>query len=527
VVVTVATVQRDGQPGATSVGQVPMERLHTIFDGMFDGVWLVGRDGRTTYANGAIAAMLGTTAAEMHGQLITEFLSEEFRETAEALIDAQREGDGERVDLRFLRSNGDDLWTLVAASPILTAEGTYVGSMLNVSDVTGKRAAQNQALQSQKLEAIGAFAAGISHDFNNLLTSIRGFAELASAEVPDDSPVRADLDQVIASADRARGITGKLLAFIHRQVLVPVPLDPAVVIGELLPILRPLLSEDIRVVLEAERGGPSILIDPVALEQILVNLAVNAHDAMPAGGTLTIRLDDVKAHGRQALGAVSSRPHSVRFRISDTGVGMDEPTLGRIFDPFFTTKDPDRGTGLGLSTVYGLVTQSGGSIHADSTPGAGSTFTILLPVVVGNVPVPDAAPVSAVDAAVGVVLMVEDWVSVREFARRVLAKAGHTLIVAGTADVALQRAADWPGTIDVLLTDVVMPGMHGPALAAKLLETRPNLAIVYMSGYTANALVGAPALGPKAIFLAKPFTAELLLDAVSEGLRVARASGAA
>jgi PAS domain S-box-containing protein len=501
-----------------------MERLRTIFDGMFDGVWLVGRDGRTTYANDAIAGMLGTIPAEMHARLITDFVSEEFRAVAEGLIDAQRESGGERVDLRFVRANGDDLWTLVAASPILTAEGAYVGSMLNVSDVTGKRAAQNQALQSQKLEAIGEFAAGISHDFNNILTSIRGFAELANHDLPEDSPVHADLNQIIASADRARGITSKLMAFIHRQVLVPVPIDPAVVISDLLPMLRPLLSEDVRIVVHAERDGPSILIDPVALEQILVNLAVNARDAMPLGGMLTIELETVAGHGRQALGADAPQAASVRFRISDTGSGMDEATVARAFDPFFTTKDLGKGTGLGLSTVYGLVKQSGGSINLESSPGVGTTFTIDVPVIeAGADQTPPRPAATPSEPAPGVVLLVEDWTSVREFARRVLTKAGHTLIVAGTADAALQMAADWTGSIDVLVTDVVMPGMHGPALAAKLLELRPTLAVVYMSGYTADSLAPSPGVGPMAAFLPKPFTAGQLARAAAVGIELARA----
>ena len=515
-----------GTAGQTSVGQVPMERLRTIFDGMFDGVWLIGGDGRTTYANDAVAGMLGVTPAEMQGRLITDFLSEEFRAVAQALLDEQRTSGGERVDLRFVRSNGDDLWTLVAASPILTAEGAYVGSMLNVSDVTGKRAAQNQALQSQKLEAIGEFAAGISHDFNNLLTSIRGFAELARVEVGDDSPAVGDLDQVIASADRARGITNKLLAFIHRQVLVPIRVDPARIITDLLPILRPLLSEGVEVTVHAQPGGPSILIDPVALEQILVNLAINAHDSMPAGGTLTIRLDHIKGHGRQALGADAPRSPSVRLRISDTGVGMDEATLARAFDPFFTTKDSGKGTGLGLSTVHGLVTQSGGEIHVESRPGAGTSFTILLPAVEGvTEQVASKSAATSGQPVVGVVLLVEDWASVRELTRRILTRAGHTVLVADDGDVALRVAADWAAPIDVLLTDVVMPGMRGPALAESLLKLRPEMSVIYMSGFAADALTEPKALGRNAAFLPKPFTADTLLAAVSAAMERARTGG--
>ncbi len=518
----------------TSVGQVPMERLRTIFDGMFDGVWLVGSDGSTTYANEAIAGMLGTTPDEMQGRLITDFLSQEFRAIAEALIHNQRRSTGERVDLRFLRANGDDLWTLVAASPITTAEGAYVGSMLNVSDVTGKRVAQNQALQNQKLEAIGGFAAGISHDFNNLLTAIRGFAELAAAGIPADSPARQDLGQVIESADMARRITGKLLAFTRHQVLTPIAVDAGQVISDILPILQPLLSDAIEVELDGTASGCWILVDPVALEQILVNLAVNARDAMPNGGRLRIEIDEIEARGREALGAHGTAPASVRIKVTDTGIGMDEATVARIFDPFFTTKDLGKGTGLGLSTAYGLISQMHGEIHVHSEPGTGSTFSIVLPRIEPT-PAQDAAFRPTGDtgdfqlrvAQPGVVLMVEDNSSVREFARRVLAGAGHRALTAPDATAALDTARQWSGDIDVLLTDIVMPGLRGPALAAKVRELRPDIGVIFMSGYAAEALPGMEGRALVGTFLSKPFTAATLLDCVARAIAGRRTSAQA
>ena len=434
-------------PVHTSVGQVPMERLRTIFDGMFDGVWLIGSDSRTTYVNEAMAGLLGTTTGAMHGHPITEYVSEEYQATAEAMIGRQPMSRSERVDVRFLRADGGDLWTLVAASPIVNADGSYVGSMLNVSDVTGKRAAQNQALQNQKLEAIGAFAAGISHDFNNLLTSIRGYTELAHAELPEGE-IRADLDQVIASADRAQAITSRLLAFTRGQALQPIVVDPGRVLLDMLPMLRSLLSEDVEVILDVEPGRTWVRIDPVALDQVLVNLAVNAEDAMQGGGTLTISMDEVEAEPPESLGGGEAHGPAVRIRIADSGAGMDETTLTRLFDPFFTTKDLGKGTGLGLSTVYGLIGQSGGTIKVESVIDEGTAFTILLPkVAVGSArqPEPDA---QLPDVGIGVVLMVEDEPGVREFARRVLDRAGHTLLIAGTGDEALSVAAEWQESID-------------------------------------------------------------------------------
>jgi two-component system, cell cycle sensor histidine kinase and response regulator CckA len=505
----------------TSVGQVPMERLRTIFDGMFDGVWLIGSDSRTTYVNEAMAGLLGTTPDAMHGHPITEYLSEEFQATAEEMIGRQSVSVAERVDMRFLRADGADLWTLVAASPIVNADGSYVGSMLNVSDVTGKRAAQNQAMQNQKLEAIGAFAAGISHDFNNLLTSIRGYTELAHAELPEGG-IRADLDQVIASADRAQAITGRLLAFTRGQALQPVVVDPGRILLDMLPMLRSLLSDDIDVVLDVEPGKFWIRIDPVALDQVLVNLAVNAEDAMHNGGTLTISMDELEGRPQEALGGGEARKPSVRIRISDSGAGMDEATLARLFDPFFTTKDLGKGTGLGLSTVYGLVRQSGGTIQVESSVAVGSTFTILLPKVAARFEKPPPRAEHEAELGIGIVLMVEDEPSVREFARRVLDRAGHTLLTAANGEEALHIAQGWQGDIDVLLTDIVMPGMHGQVLAARLLKVRPDLRVIFMSGYAEDSVPVLDRLATPAAFLAKPFSSMTLTDAVARQIAEAR-----
>ena len=498
-----------------------MERLRTIFDGMFDGVWLIGSDSRTTYVNEAMAGLLGTTPDAMHGHPITEYLSEEFQATAEAMIGRQPVSRAERVDMRFLRADGADLWTLVAASPIVNADGSYVGSMLNVSDVTGKRAAQNQAMQNQKLEAIGAFAAGISHDFNNLLTSIRGYTELAHAELPEGA-IRADLDQVIASANRAQAIIGRLLAFTRGHALQPIVVDPGRVLLDMLPMLRSLLSEDIDIVLDVEPGQYWIRIDPVALDQVLVNLAVNADDAMRNGGTLTIAMDEVAGQPQEALGGGEARKPSVRIRITDSGAGMDDATLARLFDPFFTTKDLGKGTGLGLSTVYGLIRQSGGSINVVSAVGEGSTFTILLPKGAERFNKQPVRNAQQPEAGVGIVLMVEDEPSVREFARRVLDRAGHTLLAAANGEEALHLAKSWEGSIDVLLTDIVMPGMSGQVLATRLLKVRPDLRVIFMSGYAEDSIRPLGRLATPATFLAKPFSSMTLAEAVAREITEAR-----
>jgi len=505
----------DSRSTNTSIGHVPMDRLGKIFDGMFDGVWLVGADGRTTYANGSMAELLGSTPALMSGRRVTDFLDQESWAAVDGFLDRQHSSSGERIELRLRRTDGSDLYGLVAGSPIITQDGTFAGVVLNFSDVTRKRRVDAHIAQSQRLEAIGEFAGAISHDFNNLLTAIRGFAELVRSGLPADDTLRNDIDQVILSADRASGITRKLLAFTRRQVLEPVVLDPAQVIGDLVTMLRPMLGEGIDVILHVQPRHSWVHVDPVQLEQVLVNLAVNARDAMPGGGTLTIELEDVEVPPVEAPALDLPRGAYVRILIRDTGVGMDEPTIERIFDPFFTTKKADKGTGLGLATVYGILAQSGGQISAESVPGYGSTFSIFLPQAAAPVLPSIRAPANEAEAhGAGVVLLVEDEPAVREFARRALVRAGYTVLGAASGEEAIRESEAWPGWIDVLLTDVVMSGMHGPAVVERVRERRPAIGVLYTSGYAQDAVGQGGELGAYGAFLPKPFSADALVRAV-------------
>jgi len=318
----------------------------------------------------------------------------------------------------------------VAGSPITTDEGLFVGTMLNVSDVTGKRSMDAQVVQTQRLEAIGQFAGGIVHDFNNLLTAIQGYAELARAALPEGDPIRGDLDQVLASAGRASAITRKLLAFTHRQVLVPVDIDPAQVIADLIPMLKPLMGDDIDIAVEVEAEHGWIRVDPTQLEQVMINLAVNAHDAMPTGGTMTVAVHDLGSIDPDRPDPDLSAGPFVRISVTDTGIGMDEATRARIFDPFYTTKGPGKGTGLGLSTAFDIVAQSGGQIQVETAPGRGSTFHVDLPRL-GTAVLPALLrPSEGTPHRSGVVLVVEDDPAVREFARRSLEASGYTVLAA-------------------------------------------------------------------------------------------------
>ena len=503
-----------GRPG-TSVGQVPMDRLRGIFEGMFDGVWLVGPDGRTTYANGAMAALLASSPLEMRDRSIQEYVDEAIWPQVDAFLLRQRSVTGERIEVPLRRADGGELLGLIAGSPITTLDGVFAGTMLNVSDVTGKQTFEAQRAQTQRLEAIGEFAGAIAHDFNNLLTAIRGHAELARSDLPEDDPTRIDLDQVILNADRASGITRKLLAFTRRQVLEPIVLDPAQVVADLVPMLQPMLGKDIDLVINVDRGSGWIRVDPVQLEQVIVNLAVNARDAMEGGGTLTLAVQNLKPTDVDKPDATSERRPFVRIKVTDTGMGMSEHTISRIFDPFFTTKPSGKGTGLGLATVFGIVAQSGGKIDVDSTLGAGTTLTLDFPRVnPPGTPGPGRSQPAPVTGESGVILLAEDEPAVRDFTKRALERAGYTVLTAGTGDEALRVSREWQDRIDVLVTDVVMPGMHGPELAYRLRLERPEIGLLYVSGYAEDAVAGGGEFATPGGFLPKPFTSDALARAV-------------
>ena len=509
---------RDHPVSKTSVGQVPMDRLRSIFDGMFDGVWLVASIGRTTYTNAAMAGLLGYTPGDMHGRLITDFLDEPLWIDVKGFLARQRKHAGERMELRLRRADGSDLFAIVAGSPIMTDEGVFVGTMLNVSDVTGKRSMDAQLVQTQRLEAIGQFAGGIVHDFNNLLTSIQGFAELARAALPAGDPIHEDLDQVLASAGRASAITRKLLAFTHRQLLVPVDIDPAQVIADLVPMLKPLMGDDVAIVVDVEAEHGWVRVDPTQLEQVMINLAVNARDAMPAGGTMSVAVHDLGSIDPDRPDPDLTAGPFVRISVADTGIGMDEATKARIFDPFYTTKGPGKGTGLGLSTAFDIVAQSGGQIQVETAPGKGSTFYVDLPRL-GTAVLPAVPPPSErAPRRSGVVLVVEDDPAVREFARRSLESSGYTVLVAAGSDEALQASEDRGEMIDVLLTDVIMPGVHGPELAARIQARWPGMGVVFMSGYAEVDLDRSPDLSVAGEILPKPFNLEALSRAVARAV---------
>jgi nitrogen-specific signal transduction histidine kinase/ActR/RegA family two-component response regulator len=395
-----------------------------------------------------------------------------------------------------------------------------------VVDITERKKLEQQLRQAQKVEAIGQLAGGIAHDFNNLLGIIIGYSEIFEERLGLDDPLRPKAEQIKKAGRRAASLTRQLLAFSRQQALEPRVLDLNAVIADTLKMLRRLIDENVELVAVTEPALGRVSADQGQIEQIIMNLTVNARDAMPRGGNLTIstgnaEMDD--AFVRLHPGAI---PGSyVVLSVSDTGCGMDLETQTHIFEPFFTTKGEGKGTGLGLATVYGVVKQSGGYISVESEPGKGSTFRIYLP----RIEEPVAAT-SCVDGggekAYGceTVLLVEDAHALRELARELLEAGGYTVLEAANGADAISLAEKHPGPIHLLLSDVVMPGMNGPELAGKIIGARPDTKVLYMSGYTGDALPVQELLNSGAALLHKPFTGLSLATKVREVLAAAKPS---
>jgi signal transduction histidine kinase/ActR/RegA family two-component response regulator len=390
--------------------------------------------------------------------------------------------------------------------------------LLHAEDVTARRQAEEQLQQSQKLEAIGRLAGGIAHDFNNLLSIIISYTDFAIEALRHSNPVRDDLLEVRKAAKRAAELTRQLLAFSRKQVLEPRVLDINEVVAGLEGMLRRLLGEDIEIVFRPAPGLGSVLADSGQIAQVLLNLAVNARDVMPAGGRLLLETANVTLDEAYAARRAAVEPgRYVLFSVSDTGCGMEPRVLERIFEPFFTTKEQGKGTGLGLSTVYGIVKQSGGNIWAYSEPGLGTTFKIYLPRVAGPASAGSLPPQPAtVISGTETVLLVEDEEAMRKLAERILLRAGYLVLAAADGEEALALAGDRSDRIHLLLTDVVMPRMSGKDLAGRLVAARPGLKVLYMSGYSGEMILHHGVLETDRRFIGKPFSAPELLRKVRE-----------
>jgi CheY-like chemotaxis protein len=385
---------------------------------------------------------------------------------------------------------------------------------------------EQQFRQAQKMEAVGRLAGGVAHDFNNLLTVISGNADLLLEDLAPEDPHRRDVEEMRKAAESAASLTRQLLAFSRQQVLKPRVLDVNAVLAGAEKLLKRLIGEEIQLVALLGSDLGRVKADPGQLEQVVMNLAVNARDAMPNGGKLTLETANVDLDDTYLQGHPVAKPGPyVMLAVSDTGVGMDEHTKARIFEPFFTTKETGKGTGLGLATVYGIVKQSQGFIWVYSEPQHGTTFKIYLPRVDQPAErVQDVVPAGESLQGTETILIVEDTAGVRAAAGTVLKRRGYTVLEAPDGAAALRRAAEHRGPIALLLTDVVMPGMSGRDLARQLGAVRPDLRVLFMSGYTDDAIVRHGVLEPGVMYLQKPFTPDSLGRKVREALDSPRGS---
>jgi signal transduction histidine kinase len=389
-------------------------------------------------------------------------------------------------------------------------------AMAEVQSTRVREALENQLQQSQKLEAIGRLAGGIAHDFNNLLTAIRGFADLVANDLPPTHSAQADIDQILQAADRATKLTSQLLTFGRHQIISPEIVDLAPRVAALTPMLRCLIGEQITLEVRTGAEPVCVAIDPGHLGQILVNLVLNARDAMPGGGTIVVETAAAELFSVAAAAEIDVEPGPyAMLTVSDAGVGMDQDTLARIFEPFFTTKAPGAGTGLGLATVYGHVRQGHGSIRVRSEPGKGTSIAVYLPRVPADTCVGETEHASAPARSGGeTILVAEDEESVRAVACRILRGAGYVVLEASNADSALEIARAHGQPLDLLFTDIVMPGGNGLDLAERMVTDQPLLHVLYASGYADSEAIGKRALARGWQYLAKPYSASDLLREV-------------
>jgi PAS domain S-box-containing protein len=500
-----------------------------------DAMVVVDQHGDIVLLNLQAEKQFGYRRDELVGQPVTtiipvgfaeRLISDDLRSAADAL--AQQIGTG--IELSGQRRDGSEFPIEIMLSPLESAEGILVTAAIR--NISARRDAEAQLLQAQKVESIGRLAGAIAHDFNNMLFVINGRAEMLEQDLAPERRADLDVDVTVRNVQtiretglRAAALTAQLLAFSRQQVISPRPIDPNAAIGALYPMVRDLIGENTQLVVRLDDAAGYVRADPGQLDQILVNLVVNARDAMPVGGTVTIETGNVVVDTPRTAEPFHLPPGPyVQIAVSDTGIGMDRATRERIFEPLFTTKEPGKGTGLGLATAHGIVDRAGGRIWVDSAPGVGSKFTICLPRVEPLRPTGEVDVQPTVARRTGTILVVEDQAAVRDTTTQMLARSGYrvTAVTGGADALALLGRLEEP--VDVLVTDVVMANMSGIILAATVMDRFPEVGVVLMSGYTPETLDLERVTDRGAVFLPKPVTSHQLVDAVGRA-RAARRPG--
>jgi PAS domain S-box-containing protein len=493
------------------------QQFHSMFEHAAVGITQVDMDGAYIRVNPAMCEMLGYSEAELLSKTSESITHPLDWESERALLESMLSGgrDFYEVEKRYLHRSGATIWVSVTSSLVKDMTKRPLYRITVVQNITRRKRAEDQLQQAQKMEGIGRLAGGIAHDFNNLLTVILGNSELALAELPDNAPNRARFQEIQASGQTAAALTRQLLAFSRKQVIRKRVVDLKEIVVDMGQMLRRLLPEDIEIVIHCSQEACPVEADPNQLKQVLMNLVVNAGDAMPKGGNLTIDVRTVTLDDEVQQDAELERGPCEMLTVSDTGSGMDTDTVAHIFEPFFTTKPVGKGTGLGLSTLYGIVHQCGGTVLVSSKPGAGSTFRVCLPRSLEGIET-KAAVGSILPILSGneTVLLVDDSAPLRKLMLELLSRQGYTVLEAADGILALEVSKNYPGIIHLLITDMVMPRMGGIELAKCIVQDRPDIALIFVTGYAAETCVMPHHPTGRTTIVEKPYKTATLLHAV-------------
>jgi len=493
-------------------------RYRSIIETTNEAVWVVKGDGCIAFVNSRTTELLGYSAEDLLGAPLLDFVHETSRAAAkERLAISIRERTSGQLEVRFERSDGKEAWVLLDTAPIL--EAGQRGVLVMAMDISQHKRLEDQLRQAKKMEAVGTLAGGIAHDFNNLLSVILGYTSMLFEVLKPGDPLRDEIEEINRAGERARDLTKQLLAFSSKQVLQPRTLDLNQVLSGMQQMLRRLLREDIELTFMTAAELDRVCADLGQIEQIVMNLVVNARDAIEGKGAIVIETANLELDGEYVAAHHDLSPgRYVTLAVSDTGCGMDPGTVERIFEPFFTTKEQGRGTGLGLSTVFGIVKQSGGHISVSSELGKGTLFRIYLPRSDGEVDVETPKPQPTTLRGGETVLIVEDQEQLRTMMRVALRRLGYNVLDAPNGSEALLLCEHYTEPIHLLLTDVIMPRMSGRELAERLAALRPEMAVLYVSGYTQTSVVHDGVLDAGLAFLPKPVTPETLARKVRQVL---------